>query len=226
MKTFLSFITLLATTTFSFAGRSLNGELITTGNSDPTGSNIVLTNFKGIFSTNQNVDLSWSTMMESNVDFFEIQRSGDGMNFEDIDSVQSQMKISTSVYQLQYNYVDTHPLLGTSYYRVQVIGKNGYINQSPVVQINNIQDDGTRIYPTLIQNNMVFVESDKNLREAKLEFFDLSGKKISETYWESLNDRQNVQVSKSGFLPTGTYVARLSSNGQNVKNQLVIIQNH
>jgi hypothetical protein len=226
MKTFLSFITLLATTTFSFAGRSLNGELITNGNSDPTGSNIVLTNFKGIFSTNQNVDLSWSTMMESNVDYFEIQRSGDGMNFEDIDSVQSQMKISTSVYQLQYNYVDTHPLLGTSYYRVQVIGKNGYINQSPVVQINNIQDDGTRIYPTLIQNNMVFVESDKNLREAKLEFFDLSGKKISETYWESLNDRQNVQVSKSGFLPTGTYVARLSSNGQNVKNQLVIIQNH
>jgi hypothetical protein len=226
MKTFLSFITLLATTTFSFAGRSLNGELITNGNSDPTGSNIVLTNFKGIFSTNQNVDLSWSTMMESNVDYFEIQRSGDGMNFEDIDSVQSQMKISTSVYQLQYNYVDTHPLLGTSYYRVQVIGKNGYINQSPVVQINNIQDDGTRIYPTLIQNNMVFVESDKNLREAKLEFFDLSGKKISETYWESLNDRQNVRVSKSGFLPTGTYVARLSSNGQNVKNQLVIIQNH
>ncbi len=51
-----------------------------------------------------------------------------------------------------------------------------YINQSPVVQINNIRDDGTRIYPTLIQNNMVFVESDKNLREAKMEFFDLSGK--------------------------------------------------
>ncbi len=226
MKTFLSFITLLATTTFSFAGRSSNGELITNGNSDPMGGNIVLTNFKGIFSTNQNVDLSWSTMMESNVDYFEIQRSGDGMNFEDIDSVQSQMKISTNVYQLQYNYVDAHPLLGTSYYRVQVVGKNGYINQSPVVQINNIQDDGTRIYPTLIQNNMVFVESDKNLREAKLEFFDLSGKKISETYWESLNVRQNVQVSKSGILPTGTYVARLTSNGQNVKNQLVIVQNH
>ena len=38
----------------------------------------------------------------------------------------------------------------------------------------------------MIQNNMVFVESDKNLRSAKLEFFDLSGKKISETNWASL----------------------------------------
>ena len=65
------------------------------GNSDRLGGNIVLTNFKGIFSTNQNVDLSWSTMMESSVDYFEIQRSGDGINFEDIDSVQSKMKIST-----------------------------------------------------------------------------------------------------------------------------------
>ena len=226
MKTFLTLFALIVTTTISYAGRTPDSELITNVNSDPMGGNIVLTNFKGIFSTNQNVDLSWSTMMESNVDYFEIQRSGDGMNFEDIDSVQSQMKISTSVYQLQYNYVDKHPLIGMSYYRVQVVGKNGYINQSPVVQINNIQDDGTRIYPTLIQNNMVFVESDKNLREAKLEFFDLTGKKISETYWESLNVRQNVQVSKSGILPAGTYVARLTSSGQNVKNQIVIIQNH
>jgi hypothetical protein len=218
MKTILSFIALVFTTTFSHAG--------ITSNSDPLGGNIVLTNFKGLFSDNQDVDLSWSTMMESNVEYFEIQRSGDGMNFEDIDSVQSQMKITTNVYQLQYNYIDKHPLTGTSYYRVKVVGKSGYINQSPVVQITNIPSVGTRIYPTLIQNNMVFVESDKDLRGAKLEFFDLSGKKISETDWEYLSVRQNVQVSKSGVLPTGTYIARLTANGQNIKNQLVIVQSH
>ena len=218
MKTILSFIALIITTTFSHAGITSNG--------DPLGGNIVLTNFKGLFSENQDVDLSWSTMMESNIEYFEIQRSGDGMNFEDIDSVMSQMNITTNVYQLQYNYTDTHPLMGTSYYRVKVVGKNGYINQSPVVQIINIPSVGTRIYPTLIQNNMVFVESDKNLRGAKLEFFDLSGKKISETDWENLNVRQNVQVSKSGILPTGTYIARLTANGQNIKNQVVIVQSH
>ncbi|HXB30227.1 MAG TPA: T9SS type A sorting domain-containing protein [Puia sp.] len=218
MKTILLFIALVIATTYSHAGITSNG--------DPIGGNIVLTNFEGLFSENQDVDLSWSTMMESNVEYFEIQRSGDGMNFEDIDSVQSQMKISTNVYQLQYKYTDTHPLTGTSYYKVKVVGKNGYINQSPVVQIINIPSVGTRIYPTLIQNNMVFVESDKNLKSAKLEFFDLSGRKISETYWEYLNVRQNVQVSKSGILPTGTYIARLTSNGQNIKNQVVIVQSH
>jgi hypothetical protein len=212
MKTTSLFIALIFTSTFCFADHY-------------TGS-ITLTNFKGVFTDQQEVDLNWSTMMEFEVDHFEIQRSGDGMNFQDIDSVESKMKISTNDYQLQYNYKDIHPLMGTSYYRVKVVGKNGNINQTPVVQINNSMAEGTRIYPTLIQNNTIFVETDKNLRGAKIEFFDLTGKKISETNWEILSNRQSAQVSKSGMLPTGTYVARLTANGQNVKNQLVIIKSH
>jgi hypothetical protein len=84
---------------------------------------------------------------------------------------------------------------------------------------------GTRIYPTVVQSNTLFVESDKNLRDVKMEFFDLSGNKISETNWSSFNGRQSVQVSKAGSLATGTYVARLTTSGQNVKSQLVIVQN-
>ena len=125
-----------------------------------------------------------------------------------------------------YNYTDAHPLTGTSYYRVKVVGRNGYINQSPVIVIKNSLGDGTKIYPTIVQNNMVFVESEKNLRSVKMEFFDLSGKKISETNWTTLVGKQYTQVSPSGGLPTGTYLARLTANGQDVKTQLIIVQNH
>jgi hypothetical protein len=165
-------------------------------------------------------------MMESNVEYFVIQRSGDGINFEVIDSVASKMKITTNDYQLKYSYTDRHPLSGISYYRIKVVGKNGFNNQSPVILISNNQTEGTRIFPTLIQNNTIFVESDKFLRDVKMEFFDLSGKKISETALESLNGRQNFQISKSGILPTGTYIARLTSRGQDIKTLLLIVQNH
>lgn len=212
MKTSILLAALIFASLFSFA--------------DQFTGNITLTNFRGVFTDQQEVDLNWATMMESEVDYFEIQRSGDGLNFQDIDSVESKMKITTNEYQLHYSYKDTHPLMGTSYYRVKVVGKNGNINQTPVVQINNSTVEGTRIYPTLIQNNTVFIETNKNLRAAKIEFFDLTGKKISETNWETLADRQMVQVSKSGILPTGTYVARLTAKGQNVKNQLLIVQSH
>ncbi|HEY4968141.1 MAG TPA: T9SS type A sorting domain-containing protein [Puia sp.] len=207
--------------TTSLSGGNALGE-----NNISTGMSITLTNFKGLVTENLVVDLSWATMMESGVSYFAIERSADGINFEDIDSVKSKMSISTHDYQLQYSYADAHPLAGMSYYRVEVVGKNGYHNQSPVIIIKNSQAEGTKIYPTIIQNNMVFVESDKNLRSAKLEFFDLSGKKISETNWATLIGTQNTQVSMSGSLPTGTYLARLTANGQNVKTQLLIVQGH
>jgi hypothetical protein len=226
MKTILTFIILIATTVSSHAADFTGGNQTTNQASTPLSGNIVLTNFQGIFSENQSVDLSWTTMMESNVDYFEIQRSGDGLNFESVDSVQSKMNISTNVYQLQYNYTDIHPLVGISYYKIKVVGKNGYTNQSPVVQINNNPGEGTKIFPTIVKNNIIFIESNKNLRGAKVEFFELSGNKISETNWETLNVRQSVQVSKSGILPTGTYIARLTANGQNVISQLIIVQNH
>jgi hypothetical protein len=187
-------------------------------------ADLTLKNFKGIFNERQ-VDLSWATMMESGISYYEIQRSGDGVNFFDIDRIESKMTISTNDFQLNYQYADAHPLTGTSFYRVTVVGKDGSIIQTPVVQINNSVIDGTRIYPTVVQSNTLFVESDKNLRDAKMEFFDLSGNKISETNWSSLNGRQTVQVSKSGNLATGPYVARLTANGQNIKSQIVLIQN-
>jgi len=212
MKTISLIITLTIKISFSFA--------------DPSFGSLTLTDFKGVFTDQQVVDLNWLTMMESGVDYFEIQRSGDGMNFQNIDSVDSKMKISTNDYQLHYSYRDIHPLTGTSYYRIKVVGKNGNINQTPVVQINNNPFEGTRIYPTLVQNNMIFVESDKNLRSVKIEFFDISGNKLNETNWNMLTGRQNVQISRSGSLPTGTYVVRMTANGQYVKNQLIIVQTH
>jgi hypothetical protein len=212
MKTFIFLAALFLTSGSSFA----DGPVVS----------ITLTNFNGNFSDMQQVDLSWNTMMENNIDHFEIQRSGDGFNFQEIDSIHSKMMSTTNVYQLQYNYVDANPLPGISFYRVKVYGRDGYTNQSPVIQITNSFTEGTRIYPTLIQNNTVFVESDKNLKNVKIEFFDLSGNKISETNWATLNGRQNLQVSKSGKLRNGTYVARLSTNGEMIKNQMMIMQSY
>jgi hypothetical protein len=185
---------------------------------------VIFKNFKGVV-YDQQIDLSWATMMESGIDHYEIQRSGDGSNFVDLDQIDSKMTINTNDFQLNYQYADAHPLPGTSFYRIQIVGKDGSINLTTVVQVINSVLTGTRIYPTVIQNNTMYVETDKNLREVKMEFFDISGNKISETNWSSLNGRETVQISKAGKIPTGTYVARLTANGQNVKSQLVIVQN-
>lgn len=195
-------------------------------NLETGGLDFTLRNFKGVFTDHKQVELSWATLMESNVDHYEIERSGDGVNFIEIDEVKSKMTIATNDYQLNYKYEDSHVLLGISFYRVKVVGKDGITNQTAIIQISNSPIEGTRIYPTAIQNNMVFVESEKNLRVVKIEFFDLSGNKISESNWDILNGRQTVQVSRKGVLATGIYIARLTANGEIIKNQQLIVQSH
>lgn len=216
MKTiFLLLVSLVAVLNRSFS-------MSDTGNK--TILSVTIASFDADFSANEQVNLSWNTMMELNVDHFEIQRSGDAMNFQNIDVVASKMKSNTNTYQLQYSYTDLNPLPGTSYYRIVVVGKNGKIYQSTIVRISNNTSSETKIFPTLVPNNIVFVESYKNLHDVKMEFYDLSGNKISQTSWATINGRENVQVSKSGNLHHGTYIARLTANGKVIKNQILLIQ--
>src|SRR5258708_6134694 len=118
MKTILLSFALMFTVVLSYAGGT------------PA---VVFKNFKGVVNDRQ-IDLSWATMMESGIDYYEIQRSGDGMNFYNIDQIDSKMSISTNDFQLNYQYADAHPLPGTSFYRIQVVGKDGSIIQTTVVQ--------------------------------------------------------------------------------------------
>jgi len=172
------------------------------------------------------VDLVWKTMMEKGIDHYEVERSTDGVHFSQIASLPSKTTISTNAYQLVYNFIDENPLSGISYYRIWVAGKNNSTNQSSIAQININQVQGTKIYPTVIRNNTVYVQTDKALQNARLEFYNISGKKLSETSWDSLSGRQDCTVSKAYRLPAGTYVARLTSNGQPVKSQLLIVENN
>jgi len=218
MKKILFIAALLFTMNLTFGQTTMESGNTWTGN-------ISMNNFKAIVTDAQSIELTWATMMESGVSHFEIQRSGDGINFQDMDSVRSKMDISTSDYQLTYNYTDIHPLSGTTYYRIKVVGVKGNFTLSAIVQVNHFVP-GTRIYPTVIQSNTVFIETDKTLQDVTMELFDINGNKINEMIWQTLYGRQSVQVSKSGNLHSGTYIIRLMSRGQNIKSQMVIMQNN
>lgn len=188
---------------------------------------ITISQFAGESVNSHDTRLVWKTMMEMKVDYFNIQRSEDGMHFENIGQVDSKMSINTNVYELNYDFTDASAAPGTSYYRLQIVDRNGFSNYSDVIQISNRQIEGIKIYPTVVNNTNLFVETDKSIRNAKLEFFDLSGKKIGEANWDNLNGRQSVQpVSNMKAIATGTYLARLSSHGETLANQLLIFQTH
>jgi len=182
--------------------------------------------FAGQLLQNGTVLLDWSTIMETGNSNFSVERSQDGLDFQQISVVVTQHTDTTTAYSLKYAYVDPSPLPGTSYYRLMMQDKSGYTFYSQVVTVNNKLLEGTRIYPTIVQSNTVFIETNKTINNARLELYDLSGRMVSESEWASLNGRQSVQLSSNHKLSPGSYVLHLTAEGQNVMNQIVIVQSY
>ena len=194
-----------------------------------TGKNVnamplTLTEFTGQFLPTNSVMLNWNTMVEINTAYFTIQRSSDGISFQDIAQVNSKSSDTSSVYELNYTYTDHAPLSGTSYYRLLITDKDGTTTHSEIVQLTNDRVAGIKIFPTVLQNSSLFVQSDKPIKNAKLEIFDLSGKRITESNWEVLSGNQSVSVMTSSRAAKGAYLARLTSNGAQLINQMIVIQ--
>jgi len=79
----------------------------------------------------QNVDLSWNTLSESNSDRFVIERSTDDITFERIGGLNA---LGNSTHLTDYRFTDQRPHLGVNFYRVTLVDLDGTEVRSPVVQ--------------------------------------------------------------------------------------------
>ena len=111
------------------------------------------------------VELLWRTASEINSDYFAMQRSATGIEFETIAQVPA-AKFSQST--LQYSYHDKHPLVGISYYRLKMIDQDGTAEFSKVVLLN-FDEKPFQVYPNPTTDVLYFTEK-RNIR-----IYDLLG---------------------------------------------------
>lgn len=111
-----------------------------------TGTGIILPIELGSFTathTGTEVNLEWMTVTEENNSHFIIQRTLDGVDYEDIGMVEG---AGTSNDPIDYTYVDRRPYMGTSYYRLKQVDYDGKFGYSEVVAVN-----GGKVGATIIR---------------------------------------------------------------------------
>ena len=81
----------------------------------------------------------WATIMEENNDFFTIERSADGKNFQVVGTVPG---AGNSKGELAYSFIDEAPLAGTSYYRLKQTDYDGKYEYFNLVTVNNQRSAG------------------------------------------------------------------------------------
>ena len=102
----------------------------------------------------EGIDLQWATQQERDVDYFDVQRSGDGLRWE---SIHEQSAVGYSETRSDYQYTDRFPLLGLDYYRLRSVDFDGSEDYSPTVAVRYGADPAQAVmYPSPARSSVSF----------------------------------------------------------------------
>ena len=82
--------------------------------------------------------VEWVTKTETNNNYFTLERSADGNEFEFLGNIQG---AGNSVSSINYSFKDLHPLDGTNYYRLKQTDFNGEFKYSNVIAVQAKSDN-------------------------------------------------------------------------------------
>ena len=127
--------------------------------STATTLDVELLDFKGI-TKNKTAELTWLTANENNNKGFEIERSTDGKQFENIGFVKGN---GTTRVKQAYDFTDEKPLLKTTYYRLQQVDFDNSKVSSNVITIEPKEIvTNLKIYPNPTNGNEITLELPEN----------------------------------------------------------------
>jgi len=207
----------------------LSGSATATGNTEnsslsgtiPTGSNITAISigsvstplpilFSGFEVANEDCKalLNWHTAMEQNNDYFSVERSQDGRNFQVIGKVEA---VGNSNETQNYHFVDAYPLIGSNYYRIVQIDLNGSRHSSVIKHLDfDCNNKGfIKVYPT-ITKGLLYVDMPKGYEQAKISMVDMNGRRvIADIPTAGLNRRLRISS-----VAAGVYFLRIEHNSE------------
>jgi hypothetical protein len=169
--------------------------------------------------------LQWKCTDAVNFDHFDIQRSTDGKTYGNVHTEPAATAGSNTPVNA-YSFMDQFAYSGMVWYRLAMVDLDGYTSYSNVITLTLKQSPGVKIFPTVVQDGNIFVESGQSLSQAKLELFDMSGRRLSEKDFSVLSGRQQVSLSANGRagITAGMYIVRLSDSHSVLAKQIVLVR--
>lgn len=176
---------------------------------------------------NTAVLLKWSTVAEINNDYFTIERSTNGLSFEELGKAQGS---GNSNVLKTYSYRDENPLKGISYYRLKQTDFDGRFEYFQLVTADlSENEDGIcllNVYPNPCTGNCTINLADCPLSssEVDVQLYDAVGNKITNRIQPKNSDSDvSFYINTNNNLSPGVYIVR-SKTGTKLQTQKVIIK--
>jgi hypothetical protein len=183
-------------------GTSLTGPITLSANGTLP---IILSQFD-VEQSNKEVDLSWTTDMESNSDHFAVQRSTNaGARWDVLGTVAAKGNSSVTVH---YSYTDGNPASGVNEYRLQSVDKDGKFTYSEVKTIRNGLIGNISIFPNPAKDYVnVTLGSDATAGSLSIRLISQSGQLLAERKVTNTGGTM-VSLPVSNY-PSGNYLIQV-----------------
>lgn len=149
--------------------------------------------------------LEWSTAEEVNASHFDVQRSGDGRNWQTFTSVIAKGDSKT---QTNYTVKDTDPLDGENFYRLHMIDTDGSSTYSVIRELR-FELDPILVFPNPARD-MLHIKTHNRSKIRQVVISDTKGRQFYRTA-----DKQTTQIDLAPFA-AGIYIVEVVMNNGEV----------
>jgi uncharacterized repeat protein (TIGR01451 family) len=179
---------------------------------------VTITSLDAISQPGNQVLLQWRTAGERNVEFYEVQKSVDGINFIILGSVSSKPGSTNT-----YSYIDTSPYQGVTYYRLKSVDIDKKSGLSKVVSVSHSTNTSFSfsLYPNPTSGQFV-IKFSQPAGEVRIRINDVRGKIIYEKKISGIGANNLLIPINFPSLDSGVYFIQVNTVGRVFMQKLVI----
>jgi hypothetical protein len=166
------------------------------------------------------IQLQWTALTESNIQFHEIQKSTNGSAFRGIGTLTGQNNTTP----FRYTFLDATPVAGNNYYRLRTVDKTGNQTFSNIISVNNgAGKTDIRVLPNPVQRGVLNLQlANIDAGQYAISLYSNAGQKV---FTRSLN-LTNGSVTETINLPEslghGLYFLQLTNGEMRINKQIIV----
>lgn len=157
----------------------------------------------------ESIELKWATIMEEDFALFIIQRSADGLNYEDVGEVPG---AGFNIYDIEsrYSFEDRVPLTGFNYFRLKAVDLDGSFEHFPVKAVKLNGPKKIAVYPNPSSGEIISFRT--NFSPSESDRIILTDQLGVEVYNGMASSTRNSVAIENRLLP-GIYMLRYVAGG-------------
>ncbi|TZF82665.1 T9SS type A sorting domain-containing protein [Pedobacter sp. BS3] len=165
--------------------------------------------------------LTWKTAAERNNDYFILEKSSDGYNFQFLTKANG---AGSTDKESAYSFIDRTPFAGTTYYRLSQVDKDGHKEILAIAEQASSFNTGDAvvIYPVPSNEQLNIKFNAQGDNTASIKILDLSGKVVLNNNYKINN--QLVSLSLGQQLNSGTYLAVIERDKSIVTKTFTVVK--